>query len=244
MASDPAARSRDLQSELEWSWRFRGEVLAVLTEHPSLLAGSSLAEAALALDHASLQDDLERATDYTCRLVLPAVTWALRVRRHHALRPFGDHIVLRMAKGPCDGEPGKILTRHDAAQRYLYAWASEDESRFVQWVVLDLVRLRCVWADPDRRATLAARPVALEGKSIGLALPIAELIRADVVLRALLARPSFGSTSEIKELLSRLEPLANYSDPELQQVAVRMLRSAYHSTLYVGGMPLQADGIG
>jgi hypothetical protein len=236
--ADSSDEREDL-AELDWSWSFRGPVLSVLSEDPALLMGSTLAEARVALAQASPEDDATRATDYGARLELPTISWALRVRRHNYLRAFGDQVVLRSStQSHHPSEAQKLLTHADTAERYLYAWATPDETAFAQWVALDLSRLRRVWADPDRRQLLAAHEVPLRGASRGLALPIPALIANKVVVRAVLARPSFTSLAEAEAFLAGCRALHEQTAAQRQAVAHYLLRHALSTRLYVGPDPL------
>lgn len=61
-------------------------------------------------------------------------------------------------------ESAKILWDPGSADIHVYAFADPTETRFVQWAVPDLRRLRAVWADADRRRQLQANDGAMTRK--------------------------------------------------------------------------------
>ncbi|MGV1005151.1 MAG: hypothetical protein ACOYEV_10410 [Candidatus Nanopelagicales bacterium] len=233
-----AARAQ-FEAELARSWQFADAFLDVLDSEPVLLAGGALEQVRASLKRASMESDLRQATDYDVQIRVASAGWAIRVRRHRYLRPFGDHIILRADR--TDGHPSeadKILHDPDSAARYLAAWASPDDTGFSQWIACDLDRLRRVYADPERRQLLSPSLVSLAGSSVGLKLPIKALIAQRVVIRAVLATRSFASKREAREFLRRCKVLAQYSPAELNEVAEFMYENALDTRRYIGADPL------
>ena len=181
---------------MEESWRFGDQVRAVLSEVPGLLLPDP-DPADVRLAQASVHADLTLATDYVASLAVTGVSVALRVRGFHLLRRYGREVVLRDSNPtghPTEAE--KVLADSRAASLYLYAFSDPTGQRFIQWVLLDLVRLRLAWGDPDRRTRLGAQRVLFGGSSAGLAFPLDELQRAQVVLRSLTVCPAYHSLTE------------------------------------------------
>lgn len=224
---------------LQWSWRFGEQVGGVLSEVPEIAAMAGPGTVRALLQQASQEQDLHLATDYTRLIVLPALCVSVRIRRFNQLRAYGREVVLRdSTPGGGRTEAAKILNDEHAADVMLYAFLNRNETRFLHWVLLDLNRLRAVWADPDRRARLGALSVNLSPGSRGLALGVETLRTARVVIRALLAEPTFYSLADAEAFLAGNSVYDALSRADQRSLARRFLDGTFQGQYYVGEPPL------
>ncbi len=108
----------------------------------------------ISITRAPHHDDVRKATDYLGTLGRSGLRLAVRVRSFGHLGRYGGEFVMR--DNAPDGTPteaDKILTDPTSANLYLYAFTDIVGNRFAQYLLVDLIRLRAVWADdaPLRR---------------------------------------------------------------------------------------------
>jgi hypothetical protein len=225
--------SEEFAQRLAYSWRFRGALAKVLAECLEVVTIDPTTSNLL-LEEASREQDLMLATDYTALLEMPEAKVALRVRKFDLLRRFGGEVVLRYPS-----EARKILTNHRSADLYVYAFADPSDCGFAQWLLPGLHRLRSVWADSDRRASLLQPQVVdFAPNSRGMVFQVANLQRAHVIMRALLIAPAFDSTTQVKAFLTSNSLYQDLSESLRNELALLILQGSYRAQFYLGSEPL------
>ncbi|MCB0918807.1 MAG: hypothetical protein KDC39_09605 [Actinobacteria bacterium] len=211
------------------SWRWGSELRKVLACAPELMP---CAATDAALTRATAQQDGGQAIDYVARMQSAGVTVAVRVRSYRLLARYGGEFVLRDTATTRTTEAAKILTQASSADVYVYAFADPSDTHWVQWVLLDLTRLRRCWADGDRRHLLQVRRVPLAPGEHGMCFPLQPLIDLQVVLRARLAE--LGNGAHMEHVLNQI-PEVQALDPLTRRAIADGLRQADPPTsLYLG----------
>ncbi len=204
--------SPDIAANVADSWAYTSVLQEILNQHPGLLLPTDRRRLQVSLQTASRFEDLNLATDYIASPHRPRVPLALRVRSFEFLRAFGREVVFRdhhRAGGITEAD--KILNLPTTAEVYIYAFADSSGTDFAQWVAIDLVKLRRVWADSTLRTALGAKSVTFtQGK--GLVISLDALWAQDCILYAHIATPNFHSTSQVLDALSS-EPWLWRMDP-------------------------------
>jgi hypothetical protein len=227
-----------LQARLDRSWTWEQCVRDVLAEVPGLLVRTGEgSRPRIVLERADPASDLLLATDYTASVTTEAARIALRVRSVMFLLYYGREFVLRGSLNTVS-EATKILTDDRTAQYYLYAFADPEGRRFLQWLLLDLDRLRRCWSDPDRRARLGARQITFAPGHHGLAFDIDRLKEAHVVLRALLVTPTYYNLEQAQANLRGNRVYDALDEHDQRELARKFLTACYQSTYYQGPEPL------
>lgn len=208
-----------LEAAIEESYRYEREIEALVESYRPLWA-HLFQPGKVKIARASKFEDTHLATDYVCT-VTDTSPLAVRLRSFDYLMLYGGEFVLRNSAPPgMPTEADKITTDPSSARLYFYAFENPLCDGVIQWVLVDCVKLRVVYAQSDGANRLAAHPVRFDAVSMGLALSIDALIHEGCVIAAHIARPAFTRQSKVRALLATRSEMdgidpANYSRIEL-----------------------------
>lgn len=157
--------NQETVKDWKWSDRFIPEIRRVLTEN---------AHKVIQIDVAGPTADMKEATDFQITTKLGSV--AARVRRN--CYSWRDWTIRYSRPSGVETEYHKIMQGH--ADFYLYAWADTTDSKFADWILVDMALVRMNNAlcrgqiknnrDGTRFLAIQARQIAdcLLGNSMGI----------------------------------------------------------------------------
>lgn len=226
------------QIALEESWAHRDLVADVLARHQAQWS-HLVVPTPIRLEQASREADVKLATDYQCispGFILPV---AFRERSFEYLGRFGREFVLRAsAPEPHRTEAEKILTDPDTARLYLYAFLDPTGTQFTQYLLVDLVRLRQVWAQPGADALLGAKEVRFRDGELGFALSVDRLANNSCLLAARLATRAVPSQRLARDVLSGTPAYEHLHADDRSRAEILIMNLLFRTTDYRIGDPV------
>lgn len=226
------------QLAFEASWAHHDLVEDVLARHHRQWA-HLVVPAPIHLEQASRDADVKLATDYQCispGFILPI---AFRERSFEYLGRYGQEFVLRAsAPEPHMTEAHKILTDPDTARLYLYAFLDPTGSHFAQYLLVDLVRLRQVWAQPDAATILGGKEVRFRDGELGFALSVTGLANNSCLLAAHLATRAVPTQRLAREVLAAAPAYQHLHADDRSRAEILMMNLLFRTTDYRIGDPM------
>ena len=229
--------ARDAQAvrleSINASWAYDHLISQVLEAHRGDIE-HLLQPPRVTLDRASHLDDTRKATDYVGGLQQSGLRLAVRVRAFEYLGRYGHEFVLRdNAPAGLATEADKILRDPTSANLYLYAFTVIVGERFAQYLLVDLVRLRAVWASD--RTRLGAQRITFSPTESGLVLGVDQLRAADCVIGGVLAERTLVSQHQARAALQGLDTYSAIDPDQRSRVEILLMKTLFHPAVRIGG---------
>ena len=226
-----------LQEALSASWHYTDLVNEVLDLHRDDLT-HLCGPHSVDVEQATVFDDRRLATDYRAAPRFHDLGVAVRVRSFSHLHRFGQEFVLRdTAPAGFPTEADKILTNSETASVYIYAFADATGTKFAQYAVIDLPRLRNIWASDEYFRSQASPVFFPDGK--GLAFAVTDLMEAGCVIAADLAIWNFPRQREARATLETFDRYKLLPEDQRVGMEILLMQASYGTTQYRREGPLR-----
>ncbi len=217
------------------SWAYDDLIAEVLNTH-RLDLQHLLSPPSVAVDRAPHLDDVQKATDYLGHIQQPGLRLAVRVRSFSHLGSYGHEFVLRAnAPAGIPTEADKILTDPSSANVYLYAFTDIVGDRFAQYVLVDLVQLRTVWAAGKGQPVLQPRAVRFSATETGLVFDVRRLHAADCVIAASIVERTLTSQSQARAALQGIDSYAAMDPDQRAKAEILAMKILFHQAPFGDG---------